>query len=43
MWKIKFCDYLYKKNNQGELVYDQNQKLIIDDDFEEIINDFNKF
>ena len=36
-------DYLYKKNNQGELIYDQNQKLIIDDDFEEIINDFNKF
>ena len=41
--KLSSGDYLYKKNNQGELVYDQNQKLIIDDDFEEIINDFNKF
>ena len=41
--KLSSGDYLYKKNNQGELIYDQNQKLIIDDDFEEIINDFNKF
>ena len=41
--KLSSGDYLYKKNNQGELVYDQNQKLIIDDDFDEIINDFNKF
>ena len=41
--KLSSGDYLYKKNNQGELIYDQNQKLIIDDDFDEIIDDFKKF
>ena len=35
--------HLYKKDNEGSLVYDQNQKLIIDDDFNEVIDDFKKF
>ena len=41
--KLSSGEYLYKKDNEGSLVYDQNQKLIIDDDFKEVIDDFKKF